>query len=386
MNKLYYIGLTGLVLFEIMNVYFIMPFPGSQRMDSLELAYFLHSRRLVFRMVFLAMTIAGISAAFRRKRKWIPVAMLSLTAIVVYLINLQMSADKMFLQPEHIVFKSKIENQIPGERLVICLEYNGEAKAWPIEFLAYHHQVKDRIGGKNIIVTYCSVCRTGRVFEPVVNGHKEEFRLVGMDHFNAMFEDSTTGSWWRQATGEAVIGILKGTVLPELPSRQMTVSKWFELYPDGMVMQPDESFVKKYDSLARFEKGLSKGHLTRTDSISWKDKSWVVGIRIGQYAKAYDWNDLMRAGIINDSVGQTLLVLIVSSDNHSFAAFERPGDDLFKLRNDTLFYGNTAYDFAGYDVTDPSNRLHSINASQEFWHSWKTFYPATRQYVNKFVK
>jgi hypothetical protein len=53
------------------------------------------------------------------------------------------------------------------------------------------------------MVTYCTVCRTGRVYGPIINGKKETFRLVGMDHFNAMLEDATTKSWWQQATWDA---------------------------------------------------------------------------------------------------------------------------------------------------------------------------------------
>ena len=36
----FYAGIAGLILFEIANVYFIMPMPGSQQMDSLAIAYF----------------------------------------------------------------------------------------------------------------------------------------------------------------------------------------------------------------------------------------------------------------------------------------------------------------------------------------------------------
>jgi hypothetical protein len=81
----------------------------------------------------------------------------------------------------------------------------------------------------------------------MVNGHPEKFRLVGMDHFNAMFEDSTTGTWWQQSTGEAVAGPLKGAALPEAESVQVTAGKWFELYPEGLVMQTDEASKNDYD-------------------------------------------------------------------------------------------------------------------------------------------
>lgn len=59
------------------------------------------------------------------------------------------------------------------------------------------------------MVTYCTVCRTGRVYSPMVNGKLETFRLVGMDHFNAMFEDASTKSWWRQSNGDCIAGPLK---------------------------------------------------------------------------------------------------------------------------------------------------------------------------------
>lgn len=383
MKKLFYIGLAGLALFEIMNVYFIMPMPGSQQMNSIELAYFLYSWRWTFRIVFLIMVVAGSVAVFSGRRKWVPVIPLLFTAGVAYMFNFKMSADKMFLQPEHIVFKSQIENRIPGGRLLICVENNGEAKAYPIEFLTFHHQLRDSVGGKQVMVTYCSVCRTGRVFEPVINGNYEQFRLVGMDHFNAMFEDASTGSWWRQATGEAITGTLKGKVLPEMESKQMTVNKWFELYPHGKVMQADESFLMAYDSLARFEQGKSKGSLTRTDSLSWNDKSWVVGVQLKNSTKVYDWNELKEEGIINDSIEQIPLVLVISSDGKSFAAFERPSHKIFTIYNDTLYSDGSIYDFSGQDLTIPSNRLRSINAYQEFWHSWATFHPNTRKYFGK---
>jgi len=383
MKKLYYLGLLGLVLFEVLNVYFIMPMPGSQDMNSVDLAYFLYSWRWFFRIVFLLMILAGTRKAFGGRRKWLPVLPLLLALGVTYLFNFKMSADKMFLQAEHIVFKNQGANKVPEDRLVIGIEYNGEAKAYPVEYLAYHHQIQDRIGGKPVIVTYCSVCRTGRVYEPLVNGKSESFRLVGMDHFNAMFEDATTGSWWRQATGEAVTGKLKGSVLPEFFSSQMTIHKWFELHPNGKVMQADQSFISMYDAKARFEKGESKGSLTRTDHLSWKNKSWVVGIQVGNSSKAYDWNDLKKEGIINDVLGKTPLVLCLSSDGNSFVAFERPAGTIFSIKHDTLFSDNAAYDFSGKDVKNPSKHLSAIPAYQEFWHSWTIFHPNTQQYSIK---
>jgi len=382
MKKLFYIGILGVTLFEILNVYFIMPMPGSQRMNSLDLAYFLYSYRWFFRTIFALFIVIGAAGTFKTsKYKWIPAVVLILPAVTVYFFNFKMSADAMFKQPDSLIMKAKAENQMKDSTVVVGVEYNGEVKAYPLRFIVYHHQVRDTVGGKPMMITYCSVCRTGRVFEPTVKGQLENFRLVGMDHFNAMFEDVTTKSWWRQATGEAVTGSLKGEVLPEVESIQVRLDKLFELYPNATVMQMDETIKSKYDTLGRYEKGKSKGELTRTDSLSWKDKSWVIGIQIGNESKAYDWNLLKKQRIINDKIGQTPVLIALSQDEQSFAAYERTLDtSAFIIRHDTLFENSKAYSFLGRDLTAPSQHLKRIKAYQEFWHSWKTFHANTQQY------
>jgi hypothetical protein len=261
---------------------------------------------------------------------------------------------------------------------VVAVTKQGESKAYPIRYVQYHHQVRDSIAGKAIMVTYCNVCRTGRVFEPLVDGKPENFRLVGMDHFNAMFEDQATKSWWRQATGEAITGTLKGKMLPEFESNQLTLGKFFSLYPSGKVMEAEDRSKDSYDTLGRFEKGRSKGKLTRTDSLSWKDKSWVVGIEINGKSKAYDWIQLKQSRIINDNVGNIPIVIAIASDEQSFAAFKRTSEDQFTVRNDSLVSTQGSYDFAGRDAN--GNNLQPVKTYQEFWHSWKQFHPNTEVY------
>jgi hypothetical protein len=381
MTKLFYVGVVFLALFEILKVYFIMPMPGSQQHDTLDVAYFLHAHRWSFRILFVLLIAGGVPAAFSIRHKWLPVLPLLVMLVIVYFFNFEMLADKMFRQPENLVFRNQQENVLMDSSLVIGVSHNGEAKAYPIRYMSYHHQVEDSVGGKQVIVTYCNVCRTGRVFEPVVEGEQERFRLVGMDHYNAMFEDRTTGSWWRQATGEAVAGPLKGALLPEVGSTQMTLRKWFEMNPNGVVMQYDPSFRSIYDSTGRFERGKSGSRLTRTDSLSWRDKSWVVGIALNGESKAYDWKQLAETRVINDVIGTVPVVVALASDRQSFIAFERPtAAHIFEVAGDTLISDRQQYDFSGRDLATLTTRLPAIKAYQEFWHSWRTFHPDTKKY------
>ena len=378
MKKIFWLGFIGLLLFEVANVYFIMPMPGSQQMKSIDLAYFLHKWRWVFRALFALMLIIGlVKAKWHRKWKWALILPLFVLGAVIYMANFNMAADAMFKQPKQFVSASGAENQVDSNRLVIGVTVNGEAKAYPIRFLGYHHHVQDIVGGKPIMVTYCTVCRTGRVYEPIINGKKETFRLVGMDHFNAMLEDVTTKSWWQQATGKAVAGKLKGQQLPEVLSTQTSLAKWVLLHPDSKIMQADSTFISSYDTTLKYESGKSKRKLTGTDSLSWKDKSWVIGVKCEDDRKAYDWNQLKQERIIRDKMGNTAVAIVLAPDDKSFFAFQRPNDNsAFNLSGDTLLFDNHKYRIDGKGI-DTSFSLKPLPASQEFWHSWRTFNPGT---------
>ncbi len=353
-----------------------MPMPGSQRMESIGFAYFIYHWRLAFRAGFaLLLFWSFFKSTFRYK--WLPALALTALAALIYVFNFQMSADHMFYQPNAVLMKNAAENKVDSNRLVIGIEKNGVAKAYPIQFIGYHHQVRDMLGNHAVMVTYCNVCRSGRVFLPEVNGQPEQFRLVGMDHFNAMFEDQSTKSWWRQVSGEAIAGPLKGQSLPEFFSRQMSLKDWLALYPNSLVMQEDTSFSETYEGMKMYESGKSKGDLTKRDSASWQRKSWIVGVKMKDKSKAYDWNKLAEAKIIHDHIDHQPIVIALSNDKKSFVAFERKEGQVFTMQGDSLFDGVNTYNLLGHSSNSGVPHLISIKIYQEYWHSWQTFHPET---------
>ncbi|MEJ1973395.1 MAG: DUF3179 domain-containing (seleno)protein [Lacunisphaera sp.] len=94
-------------------------------------------------------------------------------------------------------------------------------------------------------------------------------------------------------------------------------------------------------------------------------------------SKAYDWNRLKKERVINDQVGGQAVVLALAKDEKSFVAFERPAGAMFALDGDVLVAGGQRYDFSGRELAAAGQRLRAVAASQEFWHSWRTFHPAT---------
>ncbi len=381
MKKVFYFGLLGLGLFEFLKVYLIMPFPGSQVWNTIDFAYFLHEWRIFFRIVFGLMVLIGLLTTGKSLPRWTSIGLVAATLGLIYLFNFRVAADVMFEEPKELSFLNRDSFDENDSTLVVAIENGGEAKAYPIRYIVYHHQVRDTLGGEPVMVTYCSVCRTGRVFSPLLNGRAENFRLVGMDHFNAMFEDTETGSWWQQATGEAITGDLKGQKLDEMESIQLTAGAFFKAYPDGKIMAADPNSLSKYDSLGKFEKGKSESELTGTDPFSWNEKSWVVGLELNEQSKAYDWNQLKKEKSIRDRVGEKELILLMSKDSQSFVALQLPEKaGSHRWTGDSLYLDSAAYLFTGKSLDPSLPDLIRVKAYQEFWHSWRTFRPETEKH------
>ena len=111
MKKFFYLGLIGLLLFEIIHVYFIMPMPGSQQFNTLPLAYFLHCYRWLFRVILgLAMALGLLRSQWKNK----PLVALSLIALaaMLYDVNFVMAADGLFKQPKTITLVNVQANKV----------------------------------------------------------------------------------------------------------------------------------------------------------------------------------------------------------------------------------------------------------------------------------
>ena len=384
------LGLLLLILFECARVYLIMPMPGSQNFDSIEIAYFLGSNKWIIRLIGYLTVSVPLVLILRngvKKEKLIIGGLTAMYLIVFYVFTFQMEADKMFYQPTKVVTTSLSKNKIPDNKLVIGVVIDSVASAYPIQLIGYHHQVVDTMIGHPIMVTYCTVCRTGRIYSLIVNGKQETVRLVGMDHFNAMFEDATTKSWWRQSTGECIAGPLKGYKLKEFKSEQLILSAWVRIHPNTQILQPDPLFKEEFEQMDTYDKGISRGDLTKRDTTSWKNKSWVLGIQDGANAKTYDWNQLTKHRIIQDSLPNNPIVILLENDSASFHTYSRIVNKeilIFHKKQDSIWDVNTGskwnYEGVCVDGKLKGNMLKSVRCYQEFLHSWEFFHPQSIRY------
>lgn len=383
-----------LFLAEVFRVYFVMPFPGSQRNETLDIAYWLSTRIIWIRILTLVVISIALIRVFKQGKPWekisLPLAVLAYIPVFV-LFNYRYDAEAIFHQPSNKSFIPAVAST-DKSKLVIGIVINGEAKAYPIQLIGYHHQVMDSVGNEPVIITYCTVCRTGRAYSTLVNGRHESFRLVGMDHFNAVFEDKTTKTWWQQATGEAIAGPLKGSALKEIPSRQLTIDSWLRQYPNSMVMAPDSLYDERYFRLEDYDRGIMQSPLVKRDYRAWQPKSWIVGVKNEFSSMAYDWNDLVKKRVIQDSLQALPILLAIEADTTSFHVYDRringsvlqfntsTTDNRFTDQNT-----NSTWNIDGLCIDGPlkGQQLIRVQAYNEFWHSWETFQLNAKKYVGK---
>src|SRR5436305_3225622 len=101
------IGFLLLFAVEILRVYFIMPFPGSQQADTISVAYWLSGNIWWLRILALLLILFPAISIFKngnKRAKVILSSVLFVYAVVFFFVNFRFAADKMFYQAKRVVF------------------------------------------------------------------------------------------------------------------------------------------------------------------------------------------------------------------------------------------------------------------------------------------
>lgn len=140
--------------------------------------------------------------------------------------------------------------ELDATEMVVGLEHDGQARAYPVRVLWEHEVVNDTFGDP-IVVTFCSLCSSGMVAERTVDDRtvvfgvsgqlwtppgaetaasREDGRIFGAGlndrkstpvpdrDRNLVMYDSPTGSYWSQLLATAICGPHRGARLPIVPS------------------------------------------------------------------------------------------------------------------------------------------------------------------------
>ena len=196
---------------------------------------------------------------------------------------------------------------------VLVVDHGGQARAYPLAVLTYHEIVNDVIAGDPVLVTYCPLCNSGLVFDPVVDGEVLDFGTSGrLWHSNLVMYDRATRSLWSQFTGEAIIGERLGADLERLPMQMVALSEFEARWPDGAVLSRDTGHSRPYgdNPYVGYDSSDSPFLFDGDTDGSLPQMARVVTTGGDGDPVAYPWEALERERVIADVVdGDPAVVL-----------------------------------------------------------------------------
>ena len=234
----------------------------------------------------------------------------------------------------------------------VALEVDGAKRFYPFQILVWHEIVNDTINGKRILITYCPLCLSGIVFDPIVKGEQIEFGTSGkLWNSNLVMYDRKTDSLWSQILGEAIAGEMTGTRLEILPSDQIRFGDWKRLRPEGEVLSRDTGTTRFYGQDPYGDYYTSPGTYfpvsKKDDRLS--DKDFVLGIVVNNKTKAYFPPAIKTKGEVIDEFQGKTIIGRYEKELDVVRLFEKKADGTFER----------------------------INPFGAFWFSWVAAHPET---------
>ena len=234
----------------------------------------------------------------------------------------------------------------------IALEMSGVNRFYPFQILVFHEIVNDIIGGKRALVTYCPLCFSGIIFDPLVKGERAEFGTSGkLWNSNLVMYDRKTNSLWSQILGEAIVGEMTGTKLAVIPSDMIRFGEFKKLHPQGTALSRDTGTTRLYGQDPYGDYSATPGTYFPVSKKDGRlgDKDFVLGIVVNGKAKAYWPQAVKKAGEVEDYFQGKTIVARYEKDIYAVRLFEKKSDGTLKR----------------------------ISAFPNFWFSWVAAHPDT---------
>ncbi len=179
--------------------------------------------------------------------------------------------DAAYLKDSHVVFG---------------IEAGGEAKAYPKRILAWHEMARDRVGGVDLTIVYCTLCGTVIPYLSAINGRAFAFGTSGLlyESSKLMFDEGTK-SLWPTLQGTPAVGELAGSglQLKFAPVVTTTWGEWRAQFPKTLVLSPDTGHKRDYSEGAAYRSYFGTDELmfavSKRDS-RLKNKDEVLVIRL----------------------------------------------------------------------------------------------------------
>jgi hypothetical protein len=195
------------------------------------------------------------------------------------------------------VTSSEANRTLKAEDIILGIQFGGVAKAYPVRILNWHEVVNDDVGEQPVLISWCPLCGSGVVYDPLVEAHRYTFGVSGLLYLqNLLLFDQGTESLWSQLRGQALTGPLAGTSLRLLPVSMTTWRNWQAQHPQTLVLSFQTGYKRDY---------------ARDPYRDWPlDRRLALVISNKGQTKIYPYSELKKAGpSLQDELGGVVLTI-----------------------------------------------------------------------------
>jgi len=131
------------------------------------------------------------------------------------------------------------------------------------------------------------------------------------------------------------------------------------------------------------------------ESINLKPEDWVLGVAVGEVAKAYPWDMIQKEFVVNDIInGEPIVVMYCISCNSSLAFLSKHNDQALRFgvageySYETILHDDATGSWWREDGTVIAGELQGVQLEQlpaglMEWSFWQELYPETQIAINK---
>jgi hypothetical protein len=230
------------------------------------------------------------------------------------------------------------------------------------------------------------------VFRAEGQGKELHFENAGVVGGNEVFRDKESGSRWQQSSLEAVSGPMKGEHLKLRPFLLTNWGEWRKLHPDTLILKPLPGYAERIPEVNKLvqegllQRGKAPDGVLRTDD-RLPPKTMILGLDVAGANKAFPLNALRRSRVVNDTLGQTPILIVHQPESDTTTAFSA------RLKGKTLTFAaanpeateltdsqtHSRWDPYGHCIAGElkGSDLQPLIIEPEYWFAWSEFHSDT---------
>ena len=258
----------------------------------------------------------------------------------------------------------------------LVLEINGEARAYPRDWMMLPHIAGDTVGGEKVAMTYCALTNLPLAVSSSIDGEEANLKVVSQVHNNLVMVDTNSGELYQQITASSPNSDKRLNVQSV---QRMPWHSFKSIYPGGKVFRTvSTGLLGVLDNItyALFINGLEP-HYTGPDPLfptlkldddrlPAKEKIW--GINLEGETVAFTRHFLEQNPIYNTTIGGKPVVTAWFPEYETLGVFSRQLDDQVIKVSSIDVYGNT-----------DGNKLKRVpQYPHALWMVWSHWFPQTK--------